>query len=206
MARRPLRGGRAAADRPRVRRAVRATDRPPDPRAARSTPRSSRTTRRSASSPARIRSGSSSRAGLRRSTRPARPSLDPAILSLGVPVLGICFGMQAMAQALGGEVGRTGTAEFGKTELGGVGGMLFEGLGDMASCWMSHNNAVTACRTASSRRPRRRRRRSRRWRRPRAGSTPCSSTRGAAHPARQRAARQLPEERRGAPARGRPRP
>ena len=39
---------------------------------------------------------------------PGAPALDPAILELGVPVLGICYGMQAMAQALGGEVGRTG--------------------------------------------------------------------------------------------------
>jgi GMP synthase (glutamine-hydrolysing) len=74
---------------------------------------------------------------------PGAPVMDPEILELGVPVLGICYGMQAMAQALGGEVGRTGIAEFGKTTLGGVGGILFEGLGDMASCWMSHNDAVT---------------------------------------------------------------
>jgi GMP synthase (glutamine-hydrolysing) len=74
---------------------------------------------------------------------PGAPVLDPEILELGVPVLGICYGMQAMAQALGGEVGRTGIAEFGKTTLGDVGGVLFEGLGDMASCWMSHNDAVT---------------------------------------------------------------
>ena len=108
---------------------------------------------------------------------PGAPALDPAILSLGVPVLGICYGMQAMAQALGGEVGRTGTAEFGKTELGGVEGVLFEGLGDMASCWMSHNDAVTRVPDGLPRdRVDARRRRSPRWRRPRAGSTPCSST------------------------------
>src|ERR1700759_3532818 len=36
---------------------------------------------------------------------PGAPELDPAVLELGVPVLGICYGMQAMARALGGEVG-----------------------------------------------------------------------------------------------------
>jgi GMP synthase (glutamine-hydrolysing) len=76
---------------------------------------------------------------------PGAPDIDPAVLELGVPVLGICYGMQAMAQALGGEVGRTGTAEFGKTALGLGGGdsLLFEGLGDLSSCWMSHNDSVT---------------------------------------------------------------
>jgi GMP synthase (glutamine-hydrolysing) len=74
---------------------------------------------------------------------PGAPTLNPEILELGVPVLGICYGMQAMAIALGGEVGRTGTAEFGQTPLGEVDGVLFDGLGDMASCWMSHNDSVT---------------------------------------------------------------
>ncbi len=41
----------------------------------------------------------------------------PSVLKLGIPVLGICYGMQAMALALGGEVGRTGKAEFGKAPL-----------------------------------------------------------------------------------------
>ena len=48
---------------------------------------------------------------------PGAPRLDPGIFELGVPVLGICYGMQAMAQALGGEVAGTGTGEFGKTEI-----------------------------------------------------------------------------------------
>ena len=49
-----------------------------------------------------------------------------------MPVLGICYGMQAMARALGGEVGRTGTAEFGKTARERLDGsaMLFDDLGD----------------------------------------------------------------------------
>ena len=45
------------------------------------------------------------------------PQLDPALFDLGVPVFGICYGFQAMAQALGGTVARTGTSEYGRTEL-----------------------------------------------------------------------------------------
>jgi GMP synthase (glutamine-hydrolysing) len=74
---------------------------------------------------------------------PGAPDLDPAVLQLGVPVLGICYGMQAIALALGGEVGRTGTAEFGKTavELDAE-ATLFGQLGRDETCWMSHNDAV----------------------------------------------------------------
>ena len=45
------------------------------------------------------------------------PQLDPALFDLGVPVFGICYGFQAMAQALGGTVAHTGTSEYGRTEL-----------------------------------------------------------------------------------------
>ncbi|MBM3679739.1 MAG: glutamine-hydrolyzing GMP synthase [Actinobacteria bacterium] len=75
---------------------------------------------------------------------PDAPVLDPAIFDLGVPVLGICYGMQAMAQALGGEVGRTGAGEFGKTELAlETDAVLFRGIPPAHSCWMSHNDSVT---------------------------------------------------------------
>jgi GMP synthase (glutamine-hydrolysing) len=75
---------------------------------------------------------------------PGAPRVDPALFELGIPVLGICYGMQAMAQALGGEVGRTGTGEFGKTELEvDPDAVLFRGLPPAHSCWMSHNDAVT---------------------------------------------------------------
>ena len=57
-------------------------------------------------------------------------------------MLGICYGMQAMADALGGDVARTGAAEFGKTELDIRGGVLLHDVGDVDSCWMSHNDAV----------------------------------------------------------------
>ena len=45
------------------------------------------------------------------------PSVDPAIFEAGVPVLGICYGFQTMAHALGGTVGRTGTASTGTPRL-----------------------------------------------------------------------------------------
>lgn len=75
---------------------------------------------------------------------PGAPSLDPAYLALGVPVLGICYGMQSMAVALGGTVGKTGKAEFGKTELEAVrDAVLFRDLAEQQTCWMSHNDSVT---------------------------------------------------------------
>ena len=47
------------------------------------------------------------------------PGMDPAVFDAGVPVLGICYGFQVMARALGGVVGRTGTREYGRTgEIG----------------------------------------------------------------------------------------
>ena len=57
------------------------------------------------------------------------PRVDPALFELGVPTLGICYGMQLMAQDLGGRVDRTGVSEFGKTSLETEGeGALFAGL------------------------------------------------------------------------------
>src|SRR5918992_4997583 len=50
------------------------------------------------------------------------PQIDPGLYELGVPTLGICYGMQLMAQDLGGSVERTGVSEFGKTELRADGG------------------------------------------------------------------------------------
>ena len=45
------------------------------------------------------------------------PQADPALFEADVPVLGICYGFQAMVQALGGEVAATGGSEFGRTTL-----------------------------------------------------------------------------------------
>jgi GMP synthase (glutamine-hydrolysing) len=72
------------------------------------------------------------------------PQLDPALFDLGVPVFGICYGFQAMAQALGGTVARTGTSEYGRTELKVVGGGLHSDLPDTQPVWMSHGDAVTS--------------------------------------------------------------
>ncbi len=72
------------------------------------------------------------------------PRLDPALFDLDVPVFGICYGFQAMAQALGGTVARTGTSEFGRTELKVTGGELHSGLPESQPVWMSHRDAVTA--------------------------------------------------------------
>jgi GMP synthase (glutamine-hydrolysing) len=71
------------------------------------------------------------------------PQLDPAVFDLDVPVFGICYGFQAMAQALGGTVAHTGTSEYGRTELKVVGGELHSGLPETQPVWMSHGDAVT---------------------------------------------------------------
>jgi len=71
--------------------------------------------------------------------------LDPAILELGVPVLGICYGHQSIAYALGGKVERRDSSEFGKTVLEvAAASPLFAGLPRRQTVWMSHNDAVTA--------------------------------------------------------------
>jgi len=76
---------------------------------------------------------------------PGAPALNPHLLELGVPVLGICYGQQAMAQALGGEVSASGTREYGKTALtiAPAGGVLFRELPAEQTVWMSHADAVT---------------------------------------------------------------
>ena len=72
------------------------------------------------------------------------PGWDQGILDLGVPVFGICYGFQAMAQALGGTVARTGLSEFGGTELiVGEPGSLFLGQPVSQSVWMSHGDSVS---------------------------------------------------------------
>ena len=48
---------------------------------------------------------------------PGAPLLDPAVYDLGIPMLGICYGAQLIAQQLGGEVGRSGRGEYGRTRL-----------------------------------------------------------------------------------------
>ncbi|MFB7878091.1 MULTISPECIES: glutamine-hydrolyzing GMP synthase [unclassified Nocardia] len=71
------------------------------------------------------------------------PQLDARLFELDVPVFGICYGFQAMAQALGGTVAHTGTREYGRTELNIDGGVLHGGLPTIQPVWMSHGDAVT---------------------------------------------------------------
>jgi GMP synthase (glutamine-hydrolysing) len=73
------------------------------------------------------------------------PDVDPGLFELGVPVLGICYGHQLMARALGGEVAATGQREYGRTELHvGEPGILLADLAPVEEVWMSHGDAVTA--------------------------------------------------------------
>ena len=73
------------------------------------------------------------------------PRIDPELFSLGVPTLGICYGMQLMAQELGGRVERTGISEFGKTEFHAEGeSRLFTGLPEEQTGWMSHRDSAAA--------------------------------------------------------------
>ena len=71
------------------------------------------------------------------------PTVDPAVFALGVPVLGICYGMQLMMQLLGGSCRRAEAREYGKTELTHIDGSpLFEGVDRTAVYWMSHGVEV----------------------------------------------------------------
>jgi GMP synthase (glutamine-hydrolysing) len=72
------------------------------------------------------------------------PQVDPALFTTGVPTFGICYGFQAMAAALGGEVRQTGLSEFGRTELRVTDPLsaLFHGTPHDQHVWMSHGDAV----------------------------------------------------------------
>ena len=75
----------------------------------------------------------------------AAPAVDPALFEAGVPVLGICYGFQAMAAALGGDVARTGAREYGGTQVAvKEEGVLLAGSPAEQSVWMSHGDAVHA--------------------------------------------------------------
>jgi GMP synthase (glutamine-hydrolysing) len=73
------------------------------------------------------------------------PELDPGLLQAGVPVFGMCYGFQAMAQALGGTVSHTGLGEYGHTRatITDTTSTLFHGQPVEQSVWMSHGDSVT---------------------------------------------------------------
>ena len=72
------------------------------------------------------------------------PHVDPRIFELDIPTLGICYGMQLMAQELGGRVDRTGVSEFGKTELRVEESRLLKDTPGEQTVWMSHRDSVVA--------------------------------------------------------------
>jgi GMP synthase (glutamine-hydrolysing) len=71
------------------------------------------------------------------------PSLDPELLELGIPVLGICYGMQLIARGLGGRVEGAEVGEFGRSQLTvRHAGRLLAGTPEEQTCWMSHRDTV----------------------------------------------------------------
>ena len=72
------------------------------------------------------------------------PGLDAELLGAGVPVFGMCYGFQAMAQSLGGTVERTGLSEYGSTpaHILDASSTLFNGQPVEQSVWMSHGDSV----------------------------------------------------------------
>src|SRR3954452_1148868 len=76
---------------------------------------------------------------------PGAPKLDPALLELGIPVLGICYGMQALVLTLGGKVESAEVGEFGRSQLTvAEPGRLLAGTPETQACWMSHRDTVFA--------------------------------------------------------------
>jgi GMP synthase (glutamine-hydrolysing) len=71
------------------------------------------------------------------------PQLDKEILELGIPILGICYGFQTLANALGGRVDKSGKREYGATNLSvTAAGEILAGQPDSQVCWMSHGDQV----------------------------------------------------------------
>jgi GMP synthase (glutamine-hydrolysing) len=108
----------------------------------------------------------------------AAPHAEKALLELGVPVLGICYGMQLVAHLLDGKVERAERREYGRAEVElQERGLLFSGLEAAETVWMSHGDHVTRLPSgflADGSGPRTRR--SSGWRTGRGGSTASSST------------------------------
>ncbi len=72
------------------------------------------------------------------------PTVDPALYDLGVPVLGICYGMQLTAHLLGGRVERAAQREYGRVRVEmDADSRLLSGMSPASQCWMSHTYHVT---------------------------------------------------------------
>ena len=72
------------------------------------------------------------------------PQGDAGLFDLGVPVLGLCYGMMWIAQRFGGKVGSAPGREYGRAHVKVSGGRLFRGLGPIETIWMSHGDHVEA--------------------------------------------------------------
>ncbi|MBN2297948.1 MAG: glutamine-hydrolyzing GMP synthase [Deltaproteobacteria bacterium] len=71
------------------------------------------------------------------------PDIDPGILDMGIPVLGICYGMQLVAKVLGGSLERGRSGEYGPATIDiDIDGALFSGIGGGIDVWMSHGDQV----------------------------------------------------------------
>ena len=76
---------------------------------------------------------------------PASPHYDPRLLSLGIPILGICYGAQLLAYLAGGTVASAAkNGEYGKTALCIADSPLFHGVALESVCWMSHTDYISA--------------------------------------------------------------
>jgi GMP synthase (glutamine-hydrolysing) len=74
---------------------------------------------------------------------PGAPAIDDSVFAAGVPVFGMCYGFQLMAQGLGGQVAQTGAREYGRTQVRvGESGVLLADLPAEHRVWMSHGDAV----------------------------------------------------------------
>ena len=74
---------------------------------------------------------------------PASPHYDPAVLDLGIPILGICYGAQLIAYMAGGEVvSAENSSEYGKTLLHAKEHILFRDVPAQSECWMSHTDYI----------------------------------------------------------------
>ncbi len=73
------------------------------------------------------------------------PLPDPEVMQLGIPTLGICYGMQLLARDVGGDVSSAGVREYGRTEIAvGTEGRLLSGLQSQETVWMSHGDTVSS--------------------------------------------------------------